>query len=89
MTFVLLPNKGAKSLPSVENSNFLPFLEENLIKFSAQVIDLAPFVVKGTKDKIPPEIKLPLNKDKKNLIKRCYNMRLMEKLDKCEMRVLS
>ena len=71
---VPLPTKGAKSLPSVENSNFSNFLEDNLFKFSAQGRDLAPFVGKGTKAKIPseinPRIKTPLNKNKKNLIKK-------------------
>ena len=61
LTLVSLPTKGVKSLPWADNSNFLPFAINNVFKFSAQGIDLAPFVGNGTIFKISFDIKLPLN----------------------------
>ena len=54
---ILLPTKGAKSLPLTEHLNFPPITVNNLFKFSAQWSDLALFVGNGTKVKIPSEIK--------------------------------
>ena len=62
LTLVPLPTKGAESLPWEEKSNFPPFSVNNLLKFSAQGSDLAPFVGNGTKPKIPFEIKQELLK---------------------------
>ena len=50
--FLPLITKGAKSLSWAENLNFLPKTVNNLYKFSAQEINLAPFVGNGTKVKI-------------------------------------
>ena len=63
LVMVPLPTKGVKSLPWAENLNFPPFTVNNLIKFSAQGRDLAPFFDNGTKVKIPSEIKPPLEYD--------------------------
>ena len=56
---VPLPTKGVKSLPWAESLNFPPFTVNNLIKFSAQGRDFAPFLGNGTKVKIASEIKPP------------------------------
>ena len=60
-TLVPLAIKGAKSLPWEENSNKLFTVMGTKFKFSAHGSDLAPFVGKGTKFKIPFEIKPPLH----------------------------
>jgi hypothetical protein len=54
-----LPTKGAKSLSLAEKFEFPAHISmyNNIFKFSAQEIDLAPFVGNGAKFKIPFEIK--------------------------------
>ena len=60
LTLVPLPTKGAKSNPWAENLNKLFTEKVRKFKFSVQGRDLASFVGKGTKFKIPSEIKTPL-----------------------------
>ena len=54
LTLVLLPKKGAKLLIFLSRKICMKF------KFSAQEIDLAPFVGNGIRVEIPSEIKPPL-----------------------------
>ena len=54
LALVLLPKKGAKLLIFLSRKICMKF------KFSAQEIDLAPFVGNGIRVEIPSEIKSPL-----------------------------
>lgn len=62
MTLVPLPTKGAKSLFWAEYLNFSSRSVNILLKLSAQESNLTPFIINGTKIKIPYENKRPLGK---------------------------